>query len=75
MPTKLLKPFLSLGFLLLIAPMLAGATPGVGEEVVGKVTEITGSAVGTVLARLFRARKQLERALWDAVKRAERGDS
>ena len=45
MPTKLLKPFLSLGFLLLIAPMLAGATPGVGEEVVGKVTEITGSAV------------------------------
>jgi len=45
MPTNLLKPFLSLGFLLLIAPMLAGATPGVGEEVVGKVTEITGSAV------------------------------
>ena len=45
MPTKLLKPFLSLGFLLLVAPMLAGATPGVGEEVVGKVTAITGSAV------------------------------
>jgi len=30
-----------------------------------EIAEITGSAVGTVLARLFRARKQLERALWD----------
>ncbi len=30
-----------------------------------EIAEITGSTVGTVLARLFRARKQLERALWD----------
>jgi RNA polymerase sigma-70 factor (ECF subfamily) len=32
-----------------------------------EIGEITGSPVGTVLARLFRARKQLERALWDYV--------
>lgn len=30
-----------------------------------EIAEITGSSVGTVLARLFRARRQLERALWD----------
>lgn len=30
-----------------------------------EIAEITGSSVGTVLARLFRARKQLERELWE----------
>lgn len=30
-----------------------------------EIAEITGSSVGTVLARLFRARRQLERVLWD----------
>lgn len=30
-----------------------------------EIAEIMGSSVGTVLARLFRARKQLERGLWE----------
>lgn len=30
-----------------------------------EIAEITQSSVGTVLARLFRARKQLERGLWE----------
>jgi RNA polymerase sigma-70 factor (ECF subfamily) len=30
-----------------------------------EISEITGSPRGTVLARLFRGRKQLERGLWD----------
>lgn len=30
-----------------------------------EIAEITDSSVGTVVARLFRARRQLERALWD----------
>lgn len=30
-----------------------------------EISEITGSPQGTVLARLFRGRKQLERRLWD----------
>jgi RNA polymerase sigma-70 factor (ECF subfamily) len=29
-----------------------------------EIAEVTGTSVGTVLARLFRGRKQLERALW-----------
>jgi RNA polymerase sigma-70 factor (ECF subfamily) len=30
-----------------------------------EIAELTGTSVGTVLARLHRGRKQLERALWD----------
>ncbi len=30
-----------------------------------EIADITGKSVGTVLARLFRGRKQLERELWD----------
>ena len=30
-----------------------------------EIAEITGRSVGTVLARLFRGRKQLERGLWE----------
>ncbi len=30
-----------------------------------EIAEITGTSVGTVLARLFRGRKQLERELWE----------
>ena len=30
-----------------------------------EIAEITGTSVGTVLARLFRGRKQLERGLWE----------
>jgi RNA polymerase sigma-70 factor, ECF subfamily len=30
-----------------------------------EIADITGASVGTVLARLFRGRKQLERELWD----------
>lgn len=30
-----------------------------------EIAEITGSSIGTVLARLFRARKRLERELWE----------
>ena len=36
-----------------------------------EIAELTGSPTGTVLARLHRGRKQLERALWDHAK--ERG--
>lgn len=36
-----------------------------------EVAELTGTTVGTVLARLHRGRRQLERALWDYAK--ERG--
>lgn len=36
-----------------------------------EIAELTGSSTGTVLARLHRGRKQLERALWDYAK--ERG--
>jgi RNA polymerase sigma-70 factor (ECF subfamily) len=32
-----------------------------------EIAEITGKSVGTVLARLFRGRKQLERELWEYV--------
>lgn len=36
-----------------------------------EIAELTGTTVGTVLARLHRGRRQLERALWDYAK--ERG--
>ena len=36
-----------------------------------EIAELTGTTTGTVLARLHRGRKQLERALWDYAK--ERG--
>ncbi|HET8568007.1 MAG TPA: sigma-70 family RNA polymerase sigma factor [Candidatus Limnocylindria bacterium] len=36
-----------------------------------EIAELTGTTVGTVLARLHRGRKQLERAMWDYAK--ERG--
>lgn len=36
-----------------------------------EIAELTGTTVGTVLARLHRGRKQLERALWDYA--SERG--
>ncbi|MGH2500408.1 MAG: RNA polymerase sigma factor [Candidatus Limnocylindria bacterium] len=38
---------------------------------VREIAELTGTTVGTVLARLHRGRRQLERALWDYAK--ERG--
>jgi ferric-dicitrate binding protein FerR (iron transport regulator) len=45
MQIKLRKSLASVGFLLLVAPFLGGATAAVDDEVVGKVTEIMGSAV------------------------------
>ena len=45
MPNKLSKPLLRFGFLLLIAPVIGGAAQSTDDEVVGKVTEISGSAV------------------------------
>jgi hypothetical protein len=45
MPRQPLKPFVSIAFLLLIAPLLGGATADGQEEVVGEVTELVGSAV------------------------------
>ncbi len=35
------------------------------EYTAREIAEITGTSVGTVLARLFRGRKQLERGLWE----------
>ncbi len=45
MQTKLPKSLFRICFLIFLAPLIGGAVPGPGEEVVGKVTDVTGSAV------------------------------
>ncbi len=45
MPNTLSKPLPRLGFLLLIEPVIGGAAQSADDEIVGKVTEISGSAV------------------------------
>ena len=45
MPINLSRRAVSLGFLCFLAPALGGAQQGMTDEVVGKVTELSGSAV------------------------------
>ncbi len=45
MTNFLVKPLLRLSFLLLIVPVIGGAAQSTDDEVVGKVTELSGSAV------------------------------